>query len=494
MADPTNPEGLFRKEALERLSSPEQLDQLMQIVKPRSWLILAGLGGLTIAALAWSVFGQLPMRVSAQAVLIYPYQIRDIQSPASGRLRQLNVQVNSLVRQGDLIAMIDQPELQKQIQQQQLKLVELEQQSNTLVDTEDQRDRLELESLVQQRQNLQQQIFNTEKLLPQLKPLTPTLRVKELESAGQQKINLTARLGDAKRLDSVLKTRLDNRQRLFEGGALTQDAVLEAEQTYLSNLRSISELESQLSQLQVKLVQVERTSIDDRNRLLELQSKKGDLQRQLQDLDTRVKTIQQRKLETGSQRSNSVEDTRRSLNLLRVQMQQQSQIRSPISGKISELPVKVGQVISAGTQLGLIATNNQTQELQGLAFFPVQDGKKIRPGMAMQITPTTIKRERFGGVKGVVESVTEFSITKQEMAALIGNAEVVQSLGAGPFIGIYGKLKASPQTFTGYEWSSSKGPQLKLTPGTTANAMVTLENRTPLSFVFPILREFTGLY
>ena len=37
---------IFRKEALERLSSPEQLDQLMKIVTPRSLLPLLALGGL----------------------------------------------------------------------------------------------------------------------------------------------------------------------------------------------------------------------------------------------------------------------------------------------------------------------------------------------------------------------------------------------------------------------------------------------------------------
>ena len=37
---------IFRKVALERLSSPEQLDQLMQVTSPKGWLALAGLGAL----------------------------------------------------------------------------------------------------------------------------------------------------------------------------------------------------------------------------------------------------------------------------------------------------------------------------------------------------------------------------------------------------------------------------------------------------------------
>jgi hypothetical protein len=38
---------LFRQKALEKLASPEQLDQLMSITTPRRWLML--IGGLSVA-------------------------------------------------------------------------------------------------------------------------------------------------------------------------------------------------------------------------------------------------------------------------------------------------------------------------------------------------------------------------------------------------------------------------------------------------------------
>lgn len=63
---------IFRQEALERLSSPEQLDQLMQIVRPRSWLPLATLGGLIAVGLIWSVVGRIPVTTTSHAVLVEP--------------------------------------------------------------------------------------------------------------------------------------------------------------------------------------------------------------------------------------------------------------------------------------------------------------------------------------------------------------------------------------------------------------------------------------
>ncbi|MEO0455562.1 MAG: hypothetical protein AAF152_03135 [Cyanobacteria bacterium P01_A01_bin.114] len=66
-----NKSSIFRKEALERLSSPEQLDQLMQIVTPRSWLPLAALGGLFAFGLLWSLLGRIPVTTTGRGVMVY---------------------------------------------------------------------------------------------------------------------------------------------------------------------------------------------------------------------------------------------------------------------------------------------------------------------------------------------------------------------------------------------------------------------------------------
>lgn len=61
---------LFRKESLERLSSPEQLDQLMQIVSLKSWLPLGTLGVLVVGGLIWSIVGRIPITVTGEGLLV----------------------------------------------------------------------------------------------------------------------------------------------------------------------------------------------------------------------------------------------------------------------------------------------------------------------------------------------------------------------------------------------------------------------------------------
>ena len=71
---------IFRPEALERLSSPEKLDQAIQVVKPQAWLTLSAMGVLIAVAGIWSVFGRIPLTVTGQGILIRPRHVVQSQS------------------------------------------------------------------------------------------------------------------------------------------------------------------------------------------------------------------------------------------------------------------------------------------------------------------------------------------------------------------------------------------------------------------------------
>ncbi len=68
---------IFRRESLERLSSPEQLDQLMQVVNARSWLSLVALASLVGLAVGWSVWGRLSIMATGRAILVHPTSTSD---------------------------------------------------------------------------------------------------------------------------------------------------------------------------------------------------------------------------------------------------------------------------------------------------------------------------------------------------------------------------------------------------------------------------------
>jgi hypothetical protein len=60
---------VFRKIALDRLSSPEQLDQLVQVTPPRGWAALGILTALLAAGVLWGWFGSVSVEVFGDCVL-----------------------------------------------------------------------------------------------------------------------------------------------------------------------------------------------------------------------------------------------------------------------------------------------------------------------------------------------------------------------------------------------------------------------------------------
>jgi hypothetical protein len=61
---------LFRKAALEKLSSPEELDQLMQVTTPKGWLALIALICFLVAATVIGIFSLIPVRIEGQYCIL----------------------------------------------------------------------------------------------------------------------------------------------------------------------------------------------------------------------------------------------------------------------------------------------------------------------------------------------------------------------------------------------------------------------------------------
>lgn len=78
---------LYRKSALEKLASPEQLDRMIVLTPPTFWLAMAGAVGIILAALLWSVFGRLPVTVQAQGILLSTQAVAQVY-PAAGTVDQ----------------------------------------------------------------------------------------------------------------------------------------------------------------------------------------------------------------------------------------------------------------------------------------------------------------------------------------------------------------------------------------------------------------------
>lgn len=530
---------IFRTESLERLSSPERIDQLIKIVGRQDWLPLSTLGALVIITIIWCIFGKIPVNVTGKGILILPRRVVNIQSPVEGQLKQLEVKAGDCVQKDDVIATIDPFEIRQQLTLEKEKLAQLQEQEKQADIVQNQRTNLEITAIEQEQTSKRQQLQEALNLSPILKEreigaikqeqaalqqqikdvqaLTPTLRDKQIKAIAEQRISLEQQLQDAQEQAPVLKARSQKRRLLSEEGAIAADLVLEAEQEYKQSLQDIAQLKAELKQLESQQIETEQKYLDNLDviskyqaRLKELELKETETEQkylenlstinqlkvELQQLDTQVKILEQQNLEASAGRKNPIQEVKHTVAQLEKKLEFNQQIKSPYSGCILELTADNSSVLQPGDRLASIKLKSTSEQISSVAYFPIGDGKRITSAMQIYVTPDTVRRERFGGIVGTVTQVSAFPITKQGATSVVGNPELIEELisQVGPVIAVQAALELDNSTASGYRWSSSTGPKnLKITSGTTTIARVTIDKQAPITLIVPLLREWSGI-
>lgn len=268
---------IFRKVALERLSSPEQLDQLVKITTPSGWLALAALIMLLVLVLGWAVFGTIPSQVSGPAILIPTGGIKNVASPFGGQVSELLVTAGQVVEEGQVVATIDQ----------------------------------------------------------------------------------------------------------LDGGAAAG-------------------------------------------------------------------------------------------------------VTSPYSGRVLEVKVDDGYLVERGTTLLNMELTGNDVRLEAVMYVPLVDGKKLSPGMPVQVAPSTVRPEVYGFLIGRVASVGTFPSTYEGILRTLGSDDLVQALNVGTApIEVHIELVPDASTVSGFQWSSPEGPPTTVESGTLGTATVITGEQHPINFVLP---------
>ena len=126
---------LFREDALKKLSSPEQLDQAIQITSARAWIWLAGLAVVMAAGLMWGFFGSIPTRVNGAGIIIYEGgEVFPAESEGQGKLLEILVEPGQSVEKGEVVAKINQVSLEEKIRAAKENMAALELQRDKLAE------------------------------------------------------------------------------------------------------------------------------------------------------------------------------------------------------------------------------------------------------------------------------------------------------------------------------------------------------------------------
>jgi HlyD family secretion protein len=411
---------IFRKVALERLSSPEQLDQLLQVTDPKGWLALAALGLLLLTSVAWGIFGSIPTAASGEGILLRRGGVTSLVAAENGQVEELLVGVGDVIEKGQVVARIRQQELLRQIQDSRDKLAGARSQYQELVRYAADQRRLRGLDLAQQRSNLQRSI-----------------------QALERQVALT-------------RERIASERDLLKDGLITKQTLLTSEQTLNTTQDQLASARLDLNGLELKRLEAEQ-QVDQ-----QIQSQES----QIRDLEIELRERQAR-------------------------LGEAARVVSPHAGRVLELLVDRGDVVSPGTPI--LNLEVVSRDLMAVLFVPATAGKRVQPGMTVRISPSTVKREEFGSILGKVTWAAEYPSTARGMVRLLGNEALAQKLmQEGPPIQVNVALERDPATPSGFRWSSSTGPNLKISSGTLASGDVVVRREAPINLVIPKVREKLG--
>ena len=417
-------EQIFRKVALDRLASPEQLDLLMEVTSPRSWIALVALALLLATAGIWGFAGSIPTQVEGQGVLIKSGGVSDIFAQGAGPVKEVLIKEGDVIEAGQVVARIEQPELETRIANSKAQLEEQRRQHNRLIGS-NKRDL----GLLQDSNELQRA------------SLEDTVKFSE------------ARL-------KSLQDQLQNEEQLLEKGLITRTQVLNTRQSIFSTQDQLERSRSSLKQLNITDVSTRSQKEDE---IIRSQLALNEAERQI------AATEEQLKLQT--------------------------EVISPYPGRVLEVKVDAGNLITRGSSVASLQAAGDSQSgLEAVIYIPAKDGKYVQTGMEVQISPLSAPREEYGYLVGKTVYVSEFPATRQGMVRLLSNDQLVQtlSLEGAPFA-VYAELTPKPGTEAGYAWSSPKGEALKVNSGMICRITITVESRRPIDLVIPTLREKLGI-
>lgn len=412
---------IFRQVSLERLSSPEQLDQILRVTDPRTWVGLTAIFLLLLTTIFWGFKGSITTTASGQGVIVRTGGVLNVVSRGGGLIVVLNVKSGQRIKADQVIATIAQPVLAQRIKFMREALTEALQEREHALQLHLNSSRLQLEALQRQRTNAELQIEE-----------------------------------------------------------LTEQAKFAAEQSVADE------------QLVAKGLITKQQAITSKQKVVGIQDQIASLRAQLKQIDAQKFTIESAPQQDDVQMRERIANSQRELAAAEKELSTAENVVSPYDGEVLELRTSVGSTVGIGEPI--LSIQPDAQDLELIAYLPSAQAKDTRLGMEVQISPSTIKREEYGFMRGKVEYVADYPATPAALMRNFANETLARTLTAtGAVTEVRVSLKHDPQTPSGFRWSTSRGPNIVLTSGTICTVQIVTKRQKPITLLLPYMKEKLGL-
>ncbi|HEY2381961.1 MAG TPA: NHLP bacteriocin system secretion protein, partial [Terriglobia bacterium] len=367
----------FRQKALAKLKSPEELDEPVRCMWQLKRIAIYTLAATLAVALIWSIFGRLPSSGRGQGILMASNSVVPIQAAADGQVGQWLVKVGDVVKRGDLLGILEQPVIERQLQESEAKLQDLQGQQKELTALRNSASKLQKNAYQRQREQLKRRIEYLSAYVAKSRTFAGQINGINSRLLEIQKNNAVTAKSEADQLTKDLQQRVDAYQRLRDEKIASDDTLRSTRLRFENMQVRQKELDLQEQQLDLSRVQTEQSFLDAQQQIANDEHSVTELNLQLQELDTREAQQDKSDSEAQIRDENQVDDLNRTIDRYRKQLQRAREIRSEFDGRVLELTSVEGGLVTFGQRLIQLDTRQQGQDLIGIAYFQDSVGKYL---------------------------------------------------------------------------------------------------------------------
>ena len=393
-------------------------------------LIFAGTASMLIL-LGWAWWGKIDEVGTANGQLVPQGETYKVETIGSGKVSQIEITEGDFVRAGQILVRLDTEVVSQEVQrlEQVLQGYENELQLKGAL-----RDKVSMESRVNQTiaqteleskqfaiANARKNTSTVQQLLSQQR--TDILAYQNKETTLQPLTGwIKQRLEQLQKEKDAHQERLQRLQSLVAQGAISQDAIFEAEAT-------LRQIEQQITQVQMQEIPTAKERVFEVEQSLRrldqgITQKQGELNSSLSEIQQLELQLAQKKQEKErsliadrqkiqqldleiAQIAGKITDTTNQLASARVKLKQ-NWLTSPVDGTVLSLNIdNEGKVVNVGETIAEIAPRDSSLILS--AMLPNREAGFVEPQMPVKVKLDAYPYQDYGLIQGTVLEVSNDS-------------------------------------------------------------------------------------
>ncbi len=440
--------------------------EFLNLVTPDEFLPAIGrwttLGGLVLlsafgAGIALATILKYKVTVRAPAIVRPAGELRIVQAATEGTVKSIEIEGNQPVKEGDIIAYIDDSRLQTKKSQLRGNIQQAREQLN----------------------QINAQILAMDgQITAETDQLNRTLAATEAELRLNQRnyqdklITTIAEVGEAEAALELAKEELVRYEQLANTGAIAQLQIKEKEAAVKTALARVKKLKAYLNPSNAEVVIAREKIAQEKAR------GEATLARLKQEREQLI----QRRVEIQNQLSSDSQE----LQQIETELQN-TIIRSPTSGQIQELNLRnISQVLRPGDPIAQIAPSNAPLEIKALVASG--DIAKVEIGQKVQMRVSACPYPDYGTLNGTVSFISPDAIMPQSnsisslSSSLSTSVTPSQKSGGGTY-----NVMIQPESLT----LGAGGRECKIQSGMEGKADIISKEETVLTFILRKTRLLT---